>query len=108
MNTVTYLKILNFKAIFQSKYLLICYLILSVSITENYAQQKNSKSTVYSAEQASKMIAEADQITMKEGNNMPSPAWPVSRAPRRRPAPPTSARSAPRCPPGRGRGTCRC
>ena len=72
MNTVTYLKILNFKAIFQSKYLLICYLILSVSITENYAQQKNSKSTVYSAEQASKMIAEADQITMKEGNNMPS------------------------------------
>jgi len=72
MNTVTYLKILNFKAIFQSKYLLICFLILSVSITENYAQQKNSKSTVYSAEQASKMIAEADQITMKEGNNMPS------------------------------------
>ena len=50
MNTVTYLKILNFKAIFQSKYLLICFLILYVSITENYAQQKNSKSTVKTAE----------------------------------------------------------
>ena len=32
----------------------------------------------------------------------------VSPAPRPRPAPPISARSDPRCPPGRGRGTCRC
>ena len=75
MNTVTYFNIFVFKGIVQSKYAIICFLILSfisVSTTDNYAQQKNLKTTVYSAEQASKMIAEADQITMKEGNNMPS------------------------------------
>ena len=94
MNTITYFKIFvllfvafcsyefflidlfrSIRAVLFTKFTLITFLIITLTVTTNsvvYSQKKNTKTLVYKDVEAAKMIPEAQQISLKDGNKMPS------------------------------------